>query len=78
VKIRKCFVPVDFVVLEMDVCRQAPLILERPFLSTVGATIHIVAGIIQLNIQAKRGRAVQPIKGFSRTKEECQVIQKEA
>jgi hypothetical protein len=34
VKIRNSFVPVDFVILDMDVCRQIPLILGRPFLST--------------------------------------------
>jgi hypothetical protein len=53
VRIRNSFVPVDFVVLEMDVCRQTPLILGRSFLSTAGATIDIVAGIIKLNISEK-------------------------
>jgi hypothetical protein len=33
-RIRNSFIPVDFVVLEMDVCHQIPLILGRPFLST--------------------------------------------
>jgi hypothetical protein len=45
--------PVDFVVLEMDVCHQIPLILGRPFLSTTGATINVVARIIKLNINWK-------------------------
>jgi hypothetical protein len=53
VRIRIFFVPVDFVVLEMDVCRQIPLILGRPFLSTARATIDVVAGIIKLNISGK-------------------------
>jgi hypothetical protein len=53
VQIRSSFVHVDFVVLEMDVCRQIPLILERPFLSTIGATIDVAAGIIMLNISGK-------------------------
>jgi hypothetical protein len=53
VRIRNSFVPVDFVVLEMDVCRQTPLILGRPFLSTAGATIDVVAGIIKLNNSGK-------------------------
>jgi hypothetical protein len=53
VRIRNYFVPVDFVVLEMDVCRQIPLILGRPFLSTTGATIDIGARIIKLNINKK-------------------------
>jgi hypothetical protein len=53
VRIRNSFVPVDFVVLEMDVYRWTPLILGRPFLSTAGATIDVVAGIIKLNINGK-------------------------
>jgi hypothetical protein len=53
VKIRSSFIPVDFVVLEMDGCRQIPLILGRPFLSTAGATIDVAAGIIKLNISGK-------------------------
>jgi hypothetical protein len=47
------FIPVDCVVLEMDVCRQTPLILGRPFLSTAGATIDVAAGIIKLDISGK-------------------------
>jgi hypothetical protein len=53
VRIRIFFVPVDFIVLEMDVCHQIPLILGRPFLSTARATIEVVAGIIKLNISGK-------------------------
>jgi hypothetical protein len=49
-RIRNSFVPVDFVVLEMDVCCQILLILGRPFLSTTGATIDVAARIIKLNI----------------------------
>jgi hypothetical protein len=53
VRIRISFIPVDFMVLEMDVCRQILFILGRPFLSTVGAMIDVVAGIIKLNINGK-------------------------
>jgi hypothetical protein len=53
VRIRNYFIPVDFVVLEMDVYRQTPLILGRPFLSTTGAMIDVAAGIIKLNINKK-------------------------
>jgi hypothetical protein len=53
VRIRNSFVPVDFVVLEMDVYRQALLILGRLFLNTAGATIDVAAGIIKLNISGK-------------------------
>jgi hypothetical protein len=53
VKIRNFSVLVDFVVLKMDVYRQIPLILGRPFLSTTGATIDVAARIIKLNINRK-------------------------
>jgi hypothetical protein len=53
VRIRNSFVPVDFVVLEMDVYRQIPLILGRSLLSTTRATIDVVARIIKLNISRK-------------------------
>jgi hypothetical protein len=53
VRIRNSFVPVNFVVLEMDVCHQVSLILGRPFLSTTGATIDVAARIIKLNFSRK-------------------------
>jgi hypothetical protein len=53
VRIRNSFIPVDFMVLEMDVCRQTPLILGRPFLSTTGAMIDVATRIIKLNISGK-------------------------
>jgi hypothetical protein len=47
------FIPVDIMVLEMDVCYQIPLNLGRPFLSTARAKIDIVARIIKINISGK-------------------------
>jgi len=44
VKVRGCFIHVDFVMLDMDVSKETPLILERPFLSTTGAQINAGAG----------------------------------
>jgi hypothetical protein len=41
VRIMNSFIPVDFMVLEIDVCHQIPLILGRPFLSTAEATIDV-------------------------------------
>jgi hypothetical protein len=40
-------------VLELDVYLETPLILGRPFLSTAGATIDAMVGIIKLNIDWK-------------------------
>jgi hypothetical protein len=53
VRIKNSFVPVDFMVLEMDVYHETMLILGRPFLSTTGATIDVAARIIKLNINGK-------------------------
>jgi hypothetical protein len=53
VRIRNSFLPVDFLVLEMDVCHQTSLIHGMPFLSTIGATIDVAAGIIKINISGK-------------------------
>jgi hypothetical protein len=53
VRIKNSFIPMDFVVLKMDVCCQIPLILGRPFLSAAQATIDVVARIIKLNISRK-------------------------
>jgi SUMO ligase MMS21 Smc5/6 complex component len=53
VRIRNSFMPVDFVVLKMDVCHQILLILMRPFLSITRATIDVAPRIIKLNISRK-------------------------
>jgi hypothetical protein len=53
VRIRNSFMPMDFMILEMDVCRQISLIFGRPFLSTTRATIDVAARIIKLNIDRK-------------------------
>jgi hypothetical protein len=63
VRIRNSFVHMDFVVLEMDVCRQILLILGRPFLSTTGAMIHVAARIIKLNISRKEETSTFKPKG---------------
>jgi hypothetical protein len=63
VRIKNSFIRVDFVVLEMDVCRQIPLNLGRPFLSTARAMIEFVAGIIKLNISRKEGTFTFKPKG---------------
>jgi hypothetical protein len=62
-RIRNSFIPVDFVVLKMDVCRQTPLILGRLFLSTAGATIDVAAGIIKLNISGQEETSTFKPKG---------------
>ena len=50
VKIQNFFIPIDFVVLDMEVDAKTPLIVGRLFLSTANAHIDDGAGEIQLNI----------------------------
>ena len=56
VKIWNSFVPVDFVILDMEVDTKMPLILGRPFLSMTTAHIDVGVGVIQLNINGQKER----------------------
>ncbi|XP_066161948.1 uncharacterized protein [Oryza sativa Japonica Group] len=53
VKIRDFFIPVDFVVLYMDMGKETPLILGYPFFSTAGANIDVGTGSIRFHINGK-------------------------
>ena len=53
VKIRNFFVPVDFVVLDMQEDMKTPFILGRPFLSTTNAHIDVGAREIKFHINGK-------------------------
>jgi hypothetical protein len=53
-KVGHHFIPVDFVVLEMGEREKPPLILGRPFLKTVGATIDVGKGEIMFDINRER------------------------
>jgi hypothetical protein len=54
VKVRDYFIHVNFVVLDMDISKETPLILGRPFLSTTRATINVGAGEIYFSINGKK------------------------
>jgi hypothetical protein len=54
VKVGHHFIPVNFVVLEMGKREKPPLILGRPFLKTVGATIDVGKGEIKFDINDER------------------------
>jgi hypothetical protein len=54
VKVGHHFIPIDFVVLEMGEREKPPLILGRPFLKTVGATIDVGKGEIKFDINGER------------------------
>ena len=53
VKIRNFFIPMDFVVLDMQQDMKTPLILGRPFLSTTNAHINVGAREIKFHINRK-------------------------
>jgi hypothetical protein len=77
VRIRNSFVPLDFVVLEMDVCRHISLILGRPFLSTTRATIDVAARIIKLNISRKDETSTFKPKGTKKCNQVMVMIKSE-
>jgi hypothetical protein len=54
VKVGHHFIPVDFLVLEMGEREKPPLILGRPFLKTVEATIDVGKGKIMFDINGER------------------------
>jgi hypothetical protein len=56
IKIRYFFVPVEFVVLDMQPNSKVSPILGRPFLSTANAHIDAGAGEIRFNINGKEER----------------------
>jgi hypothetical protein len=53
VKVGHHFIPVDFMVLEMGEREKPPLILGKPFLKTVGATIDVGKGEIMFDINGE-------------------------
>ncbi|XP_078148597.1 uncharacterized protein LOC144544054 [Carex rostrata] len=50
IQIGKLFVPIDFVVVDMDEDTHTPLLLGRPFLNTAKAVIYVHDRIIIMNI----------------------------
>ena len=55
--------------LDMEISKETPLILGRPFLSTTGAHIDVGAGEIRFNINGKEERFP-----FWPKKEQCSMI----
>jgi hypothetical protein len=77
VKIRSSFMPMDFVILKMDVCHQIPLILGRPFLSTTRAMIDVAARIIKLNMSRKEETSTFKSKGTEKCNQVMVMIRPE-
>ena len=69
VKIQIFFVPIDFVILDMEVDTKTPLILGRPFLSMTNAYMDAIVRVIQLKINEQKERF-----GFRPNDEQCSKI----
>ncbi|XP_039834431.1 uncharacterized protein LOC120695198 [Panicum virgatum] len=69
VRVRDCFVLVNFMVLNMDNQKKTTLILGRPFLNTADAHIDVRAGEIRLHINGKEEKF-----DFRSKKEQCLMI----
>jgi hypothetical protein len=55
-------VPVDFLVMDVECHTSCPIILERPFLRTVGAIIDMREGTIKYQLPLKKGMEHFPRK----------------
>ena len=56
VKVYKLIFPADFIVLDMEVDREIPIILGRPFLATSRAMIDMQKGELKLRVQDEEVR----------------------
>jgi hypothetical protein len=56
------FVPVDFLVLDIECNTSCPIILGRPFLRTIGAIIDMKEGTIKYQFPLKKGMEHFPRK----------------
>jgi len=66
---RDCFIPIDFMVLDMYDQKETTLILGRPFLNTVNAHIDVGAGEIRLHVNGKEEKF-----DFQPKKKQCLMI----
>ena len=49
------YVPVDFIVLDIDCSPSCPIILGRPFLRMIGAIIDMIEGNIRFQFPLRKG-----------------------
>ncbi|XP_057993062.1 uncharacterized protein LOC131174042 [Hevea brasiliensis] len=53
-KVGKFFIPVDFIILEMEEDVRKPIILGRPFLATARANIDVKNGKLKLTVEEEK------------------------
>ncbi|XP_078171369.1 uncharacterized protein LOC144565476 [Carex rostrata] len=72
VQVGKYYVPVDFVVMEMEEDKEVPIILGRPFLRTAGAIIDVFQGTLTLNFGGEKVRfQIDRAMKYPSTAESC-------
>ena len=54
VRVRDCYVLADFVILNMGISKDAPLILGHPFLNTANACIYVASAHIQFHLDGRK------------------------
>jgi hypothetical protein len=62
IMVKNNLVPVDFLVLDVECNASCPIILERPFLRTIGAIIDMKEGTIKHQFPLKKGMEHFPKK----------------
>lgn len=68
-QVGKFFIPVDFVVIEMEEDQQISIILGRPFLATAGAVIDVKNGKLTLQVgEEKKVRSSCPYRKYEMKK----------
>ena len=63
------YVPIDFIVLDIDCNPSCHIILGRPFLKTIGAIIDMKEGNIRFQFPLRKGMENFPIKNIKLTYE---------
>ena len=56
------YVPIDFIVMDIECKLSCPIVLGRPFLKTVGAIIDMKEGNIKFHVPLKKGMEHFPRK----------------
>ena len=56
IQVGKFYIPIDFVVLDMQADFSIPIILGRPFLATAGTMIDVKEGILSFTIRGLENR----------------------
>ena len=76
VTVGKFVFPVDFIILDMEVDSQVPLLLGRPFLATGAALIDMQKGVLTLRVgeEATAFNLIKSMQNIDIDRENCNVV----